>query len=182
MFADYTWLGAKPRELDGASFCDRDRGMTGWALSRGRVPNASRQRGARGAGRHGRSGRRGRWRHTTGRTHGALPAFALSKGQERRRCCINRTSESPKSMSHDRPRRENNWLPETVRKSAALARPRGSTRQRTWTDMRTSSNPPAPFEAWMGKRTDVSRRLLKEKHRKMSGGVPVSAGDLLPLG
>jgi hypothetical protein len=26
------------------------------------------------------------------------------------------------------------------------------------------------FEAWMGKRTDVSRRLLKKKHRKMSAG------------
>ena len=39
------------------------------------------------------------------------------------------------------------------------------------------------FEAWMRKRTDVSGRLLKKKHRKMAcGGVPVSAGDILPLG
>ena len=39
------------------------------------------------------------------------------------------------------------------------------------------------FEAWMRKRTDVSGRLLKNKHRKMgAGGVPVSAGDFLPLG
>ena len=39
------------------------------------------------------------------------------------------------------------------------------------------------FEAWMRKRTDVSGRLLKKKHRKMGdGGVPVSAGDILPLG
>ena len=26
------------------------------------------------------------------------------------------------------------------------------------------------FEAWMGKRTDISRRLLKKKHRRMAGG------------
>ena len=39
------------------------------------------------------------------------------------------------------------------------------------------------FEAWMRKRTNVSERLLKKKHRQMAAGpLPVSSLDVLPVG
>ncbi len=36
--------------------------------------------------------------------------------------------------------------------------------------MRSIFKSTSAFEAWMGKRTDVSRRLLRDKHRRMSAG------------
>jgi hypothetical protein len=38
------------------------------------------------------------------------------------------------------------------------------------------------FEAWMRKRTDVSQRLLKKKHRQIADDPFPSSFDLLPVG
>ena len=48
--------------------------------------------------------------------------------------------------------------------------PRDELRQRITTDMRSIFKSTHAFEAWMRKRTDLSGRLLKKKHRKMSEG------------
>src|SRR4030095_5571355 len=42
--------------------------------------------------------------------------------------------------------------------------------RRTWTDMRSIVESTRAYEAWMRKRTDVSKRLLKNKNRKMGTG------------